>query len=230
MMLKRARQGRIDVVVFWKLDRFCRSLKDLVTTAERLSDYDVSLQSVTEYIDTTTPVGRFNFRNLASAAELESDLTGQRAQMGMYGLAREGKWPNASPPLGYTRNDDGTLELCDRERTLVERIFRLYLETKSMPEVAYQLNSDGERTNNGGEWCRQSVKRILSNELYVGRYCVAEFETRIEEYRLIEDPLFDAVTNVRYRFQYSKERMSHGRKQSKADQVKAAYLKALPQD
>jgi len=88
-LLDTAERGLIDVVVFWKLDRFCRSLTDLVQTEEELDQWDVALQSVTEYIDTTTPVGRFNFRNLASAAELETDLTSQRVKMGMYGMAKK---------------------------------------------------------------------------------------------------------------------------------------------
>lgn len=226
-MLDRARQGHIDVVMFWKLDRFCRSLADLVHTEEQLNQWDVALQSVTEYIDTTTAVGRFNFRNLASAAELESDLTSQRAKMGLYGLAQEHKWPNDHPPLGYEKVSDGTLYVNEKEAKLVRRIFRLYLEELSMPQVAFLLNDDGARTKEGREWCRQSVKKVLSNELYVGVYQVADYEDHVESYRIVNDELFENVTEARYRFQHVKETMDKKRKQLKSDRILDAFQRSV---
>jgi site-specific DNA recombinase len=115
MMLERARDGAFDVLVFWKLDRFCRSLADVVNIQRELEEYGASLHSVTEQIDTTTPVGKFNFRNLASASELERDLIKERARMGMHGLAREHKWPNPHPPLGYDKDADHRLRVNKEE-------------------------------------------------------------------------------------------------------------------
>lgn len=229
-MLDRARQGRIDVVMFWKLDRFCRSLADLVRTEEQLNEWGVALQSITEQIDTTTPVGRFNFRNLASAAELESDLTGQRTKMGMYGLAQEHKWPNDHPPLGYEKASDGMLRENEEEAELVERIFRLYLQELSMPQVAFLLNDDGVRTKRGRKWCRQSVKKVLSNELYVGAYQVADYEDHVESYRIVSDELFENVTEARYRFQHAKDEMDEKRKQLKSDRILGAFRKFIGED
>lgn len=222
-MLERAEEGVIDVVMFWKLDRFCRSLADLVRIEDKLREWDVGLQSVTEYIDTTSPVGRFNFRNLASAAELESDFTSQRSQMGMYGLAQEHIWPNERPPLGYTKTDEGKLEVVSQEAELVCEIFRLYLDVKSMPGVADQLNRQGTTTKAGEDWTRQSVRKVLSNELYIGEYQVAGYEEYVPEYRLMEDELFEAVTDARYRFQQSRNKMSADRRESKTVKVLSAY-------
>jgi len=217
-LLETADQGAIDVVVFWKLDRFCRSLVDLVKTEEKLSQWDVALQSVTEYIDTTTPVGRFNFRNLASAAELETDLTSQRVKMGMFGLAQEHKWPNDQPPLGYDLQEDGRLQINESEAELVRQICRMYLRERSMPQVAFLLNKKGYRTKSGEEWCTQSVHKVLRNELYTGAYCVAGYEEYVDEYRIISDELFEEVTDTRFRFQNTQD-MDQERKERKADQI-----------
>lgn len=222
-MLEKAEQGLFDVVVFWKLDRFCRSLVDLVKTEEKLDGWDVALHSVTEFLDTTSPVGRFNFRNLASAAELESDLTSQRVKLGMRGLAKELKWPNDLPPLGYDRSDDGTLVVNREEADLVRRIFRLYLEERSMPQVAYILNEEGIRTKRGKEWRRQSVKKVLSNELYIGEYCVAGYEEYVEEYRILSDDLYNQVKETRYRFQNANQPVDKTRKESKAGRILTQY-------
>ncbi|MCU4752635.1 recombinase family protein [Halobacteria archaeon AArc-curdl1] len=218
-MLERAEEGRINVVVFWKLDRFCRSLADLVKIEEKLRSWDVALHSVTEFIDTTSPVGRFNFRNLASAAELESDLTSQRVQIGMYGLARENKWPNDHPPLGYDKTSTGRLEVVDDEANLVRWIFHIYLEERSMPQVAHLLNEKGITTKNGDQWCRQSVNTVLSNELYIGNYELADYCDQVEEYRILRDELFEEVVETRFRFQNSGNEMDPKRKKSKSERV-----------
>ncbi|WP_424005790.1 recombinase family protein (plasmid) [Haloarcula salina] len=222
-MLKRARENLFDVVVFWKLDRFCRSLVDLVKTEEELDDLGVGLHSVTEFLDTTNPVGRFNFRNLASAAELESDLTSQRVKLGMYGLARERKWPNDHPPLGYEKNDDGTLRIDESERQLVYLIFRLYIQEHSMPQVAFLLNQRSKTTSRGDSWCRQSVGKVLRNKLYIGHYQIADFEANVEEYRILPDSVFEEATEARFRFKHAQAEMDNSRKQSKAERIVDEY-------
>jgi site-specific DNA recombinase len=225
-LLKRAKQGRIDVVVFWKLDRFCRSLSDLVKIEDQLSEFDVGLQSVTEYIDTTSPVGRFNFRNLASAAELESDLTSQRVKMGMHGLAKDHKWPNKYPPFGYRKTEADRLEAIPAEATWVQRIFRMYLEERSMPQVSFLLNEVGLSTKKANEWTRQAVNTVLSNEIYRGEYTLAGYEDQVAEYRIVSDELFSEVERVRYRFQSNTE-MHPERKQSKAERLLDEYKQAV---
>jgi site-specific DNA recombinase len=143
--------------------------------------------------------------------------------MGMYGLAQDHKWPNEQPPLGYTKTDEERLEVDEQEAELVRQIFNLYLEVESMPKVAVQLNRQGITTKAGKDWCRQSVRKVLSNDLYVGEYEVAGYQEHVPEYRLFEDDLFEAVKDVRYRFQQSRDEMNADRKQSKTDQVLSAY-------
>lgn len=225
-MLKHARAGNFDIVIFWKLDRFCRSLVDLVKTEEKLSTHGVALQSVTEYIDTSSPVGRFNFRNLASAAELESDLTSQRVQLGMRGLARENRWPNEQPPLGYSLDEDRCLDIIDEEAKLVERIFNLYIEERSMPEVAFNLNQEGISTKTGNEWTRMAVRKILTNTIYVGQYSIADYEEYVEEYQIISSELFERVKEIRYRFKHDQAAMSKERKENKSAKILSAFKKA----
>ena len=91
LMVEKAKLGCFDVIVFWKIDRFCRSLADLVNVERTLRECGVSLSSVTEFIDTTTSVGRFNFRSVGSVAELESEIISERARLGLNGLAKAHK-------------------------------------------------------------------------------------------------------------------------------------------
>lgn len=225
-MIEKATQGCFDIVVFWKLDRFARSVVDLVNTEQTLSEHDVALQSVTEYIDTSSPVGRFTFRNLASAAELESDLTSQRVQMGMHAMARKHRWPNASPPFGYELTDDQTLSVIEDEASVVRRIYNDYIDKRSMPEVAYDLNADGITTKGDSEWDRWSVRKLLANELYRGQYQLGDYEDYVDSYRIVSDELFEAVTETRYRFKHAQESVSEDRKQATVEKILGEFRAA----
>jgi site-specific DNA recombinase len=119
VMLKEAEKGSFDVLVFWKLDRFCRSLLDVVNVEKKLRECNVKIFSVTESIDTTTSHGRFVFRTIASAAEWEREMIKERSRMGMKGLAMQHKWPNRLPPLGYNKKKDGHLTINSKDRDLV---------------------------------------------------------------------------------------------------------------
>ena len=200
LMLDKAKSGCFDVIVFWKLDRFCRSLVDLVNIERKLHEWDVNLCSVTEYIDTTTSVGRFNFRSLASVAEFERELIGERSRMGLYALAKKHKWPNAQTPLGYSRQENGKLLLEPKEADLVKRIFQSYLSLKSMPQVAYELNQDNIYTKKGKKWIPRAIRDILTNKIYIGEFNAVGVHDHVEEYRLLSDELYDQVTQVRLRF------------------------------
>jgi len=224
-MIEKAMAGAFDVVVFWKLDRFCRSLVDLVNTERRLKDCGVALHSVTEAIDTTTAVGRFNFRNLASAAELEREVIQERAKLGMNALAKAHRWPNPTPPLGYTIGDDGQLKIDREEAKLVVRIFEMYVELRSMPQIEYRLNEEGVTTKRGNPWSTATVKKVLDNEIYAGLYRVAGVEDYISEYQIVGDELYQKVRKLRARFK--KRRMPRKRKRAILDEVFGEYLSHL---
>jgi site-specific DNA recombinase len=226
-MMDKAEAGRFDVLVFWKLDRFSRSLLHAVRLEADLREEDIALHSVTEQIDTTTSAGRFNFRNIANAAEFERDMISERSQMGMKALAMEGRWPNDHLPLGYRRLDDGTMEVCDAEAELVCEIFERYIDVQSMPQVASELNQRGERTKDGGEWTPRAVGDVLGNELYIGTYDTAGVLNHREEYRIVDEDLFTQADEIRHRFrserQSSREPMPEERKERAVTKMKKAY-------
>jgi len=232
-MLEKARAGRFDVVVFWKLDRFCRSLVDLVNIERALREWGLSLSSVTEFIDTTTSVGRFNYRNLASVAELERELIGERARLGLYALAKEHRWPNPHPPLGYDKRDDGRLMVNVEEARLVRRIFGMYLSKKSMPQVAFELNKQGIRTKKEKRWNARAVRDILTNEIYIGRYNVAGVNDYIEEYRIVNNDLFQRAEETRLRYKVGGAKrppMPENRRIMKIKKMFSKYLEFLKRD
>lgn len=225
-MLQAASQQAFDVIVFWRLDRFSRSLIHAVKLEEELREHGVELYSVTEQIDTTTPTGRFNFRNIANAAEFERELIKQRTQAGLEGMAADHKWPNNTPPLGYWIDDDQRLVIDDDERELVEEIFSLYLKLQSMPDVAATLNERGIQTADSGEWTPRAVGDVLQNEIYIGQYELASVSEHVPDYQIIDEDTFEQVTELRHRFKTtdaSQNAMTDQRKQANINTIKKLY-------
>lgn len=230
LMIHAAERREFGVVCAWKLDRLCRSLVDMLNLERTLRGWEVEICSITEFIDTTTSVGRFNFRSIASVAELEREQIGERARLGMYGLAKEKRWPNPHPPLGYSKDRDGRLTANSVETVLVGRIFNAYLDMKSTSEVAFRLNQEGVQTRKG-KWSATAIRDILTNKIYIGRYRVAGFEVQAEEYRIVSDELFTKAGGMLERYQTPaasfRPAMPHDRKLAAIQKIHGNYIEFL---
>ena len=91
LLLSAARRREIDVVMVWKLDRWGRSLSDLVVSLKELSELNVGFVSLTEALDFSTPVGRAMAGMLAVFAEFERDILKERVRAGIAQARLEGK-------------------------------------------------------------------------------------------------------------------------------------------
>lgn len=79
-----------DVLVVWKLDRIARSLLDLLAILDRLKQAGASIRSLTEPIDTTTPIGGFVVQILGAVAELERNIIIERTKAGLMAARSRG--------------------------------------------------------------------------------------------------------------------------------------------
>src|SRR5947209_13873019 len=79
-----------DVLVVWKLDRLSRSLRDVLTIMERLTESKAGFRSLTEAIDTTTPAGRMMMQMVGAFAEFERAMLRERTKAGLDSARREG--------------------------------------------------------------------------------------------------------------------------------------------
>jgi DNA invertase Pin-like site-specific DNA recombinase len=90
-LMKDARARRFDVIVVARFDRFARSVSHLLRALEEFSHLGVDFVSLSESIDTSTPVGKMIFTVLAAVAELERNLIKERVQMGVSRARHQGK-------------------------------------------------------------------------------------------------------------------------------------------
>jgi DNA invertase Pin-like site-specific DNA recombinase len=90
-LLEAARRREIDVVLVWRLDRWGRSVTDLLSTLQELEHLGVGFVSLTEALDLTTPAGRAMAGLLAVFAEFERDILGERVRAGLAHARQKGK-------------------------------------------------------------------------------------------------------------------------------------------
>lgn len=165
-MLEDAKNGKFETVLVYKLDRFSRSLQDLINVINLLKEQNVYVWSVTQSYDERTPEGRLMRNMLGSFAQFESEMIGVRVKDGMSKRAREGSW-NTSPPFGYNILDK-KLIINQNESKIVKEIYKNYMNGSSMDAISKNLNENGFKTKRNGNWNTNTVRRILNNPIYCG--------------------------------------------------------------
>ena len=90
-LLEAARRQEIDVVLVWRLDRWGRSVTDLLATLQELEHLGVGFVSLTEALDLTTPAGRAMAGLLAIFAEFEREVLRERTRAGLAHARESGK-------------------------------------------------------------------------------------------------------------------------------------------
>jgi putative DNA-invertase from lambdoid prophage Rac len=90
-LLEAARRREIDVVLVWRLDRWGRSVTDLLATLQELEHLGVGFVSLTEALDLTTPAGRAMAGLLAVFAAFEREILGERTRAGLAQARLNGK-------------------------------------------------------------------------------------------------------------------------------------------
>jgi len=90
-IMEAARRREIDVVLVWRLDRWGRSVTDLLATLQELEHLGVGFVSLTEALDLTTPAGRAIAGLLAIFAEFEREILRERTRAGLVEARRNGK-------------------------------------------------------------------------------------------------------------------------------------------
>ena len=90
-LMAAARRREIDAVVVWRLDRWGRSLADLVTTLEELAKLSVGFVSLTEALDLTTPTGRAMAGLFSVFAQFENEILRERIRAGIAEARLQGK-------------------------------------------------------------------------------------------------------------------------------------------
>ena len=139
---------KYDVLVFMKLDRLTRSMKDLTYLVQVFSDKNKGLQAVLEAFDTTSISGRLMLNILGSFAQFERETIGMRTINGKIKRIKEGHWVQPAP-YGYKKVGKYDLEIYEPEATAVRLMIDLYLHGNGYRKIANELNGRQIRPRTG---------------------------------------------------------------------------------
>jgi len=137
--------GRIDVVVVYKIDRLSRSLMDFAKLVEVFDRGGVTFVSVTQSFNTTTSMGRLTLNILLSFAQFECEVTAERIRDKIRASRQKGMWMGGIVPLGY-RVENRKLVIEETEAAAVRMIFERFVAIGSATVLAKTLAAEGVRT------------------------------------------------------------------------------------
>lgn len=164
-MIQDLKDGKINRIIVYKLDRLTRSIQDLEVICKFIEKYHCSLDSVSEEINTDTATGVFFIRMTTILAQLEIERTSERTKFGLKGAAKNGHFCGKAP-IGY-RKINKELVIDDLESEVVKEIFDDYVNGLSVCTITKKLNNKNALNRN---WRTTTIDRMLSNYIYCGDY------------------------------------------------------------
>jgi len=177
-LMQRVDAAEIDIIVVYKIDRLTRSLTDFARLAETFDAHKVSFVSVTQQFNTTSSMGRLMLNVLLSFAQFEREITGERIRDKIAASKKKGMWMGGVPPIGYDISDRKLVVNADQAK-IVQSIFSLYLDARTVPELMDRLMAEKIKTaprtsSRGSEYggrpfTRGHLYKLLSNPIYIGR-------------------------------------------------------------
>lgn len=175
-LLKDIRDGKIEKLYVYRLDRFSRSVADFGKLWEILRANRVEFVSISENFDTSTPMGRAMLHIIMVFAQLERETTAERVKDNYYRRASLGAWPGGPAPYGFTigrcldsQGHSVPMLIIDSEKSkVVRRIYESYAEENaSLGSVVKSLNREGIPGPKRETWDNVSLSRLLHTPCYV---------------------------------------------------------------
>jgi len=186
-LLAHIKEGRVNCVVVYKVDRLSRSLLDFSQLLEFFDKNNVVFVSVTQQFNTNTSMGRLTLNILLSFAQFEREIISERTKDKMGAARRRGQWLGGRTPYGYNKDEKtGKLTILPEEADIVKQIFELYLTGNSTRDVANIINATGRKTREytaksgktfgNRRFTSNRITYILKNYTYLGK---VEFDGKV---------------------------------------------------
>ncbi len=177
-LLSDIRDGKIQLLMCYRLDRITRKVSDFSKTLELLEKMNVGFISATENFDTSTPMGKAMIYIASVFAQLERETIAERVRDNMLALSKTGRWLGGLTPMGYSSKEVIYLDSEFRERKLyqlvpkedelhtVSLLFLKYKELGSLSAVESYCLLHGVKSQKNCSFSKSSIAKILENPTY----------------------------------------------------------------
>ena len=190
-MIRDSSKGQFNVVITWKNDRFARSRYDSAVYKAKLKQNGVRLLYAKESIP-DGPEGIVLESVMEGFAEYYSANLSQNVKRGNYDSALK-RQTLGQTVFGLRKGADKRFEIDPVTGPVVQRIFREYAAGQSAVSIYTALNVEGFRTLRGNPFNKNSIRKILQNEKYVGVYEYADIRDEHGIPALVSRETFDRV-------------------------------------
>lgn len=166
-MLQDMRNGKINYIVAYKLDRVTHSIRDLEELISQLEKYNCYLVCDRDDVNTSTANGRFFVRMLTVLSQLEIEIVSERTKFGLNEAIKSSHLPGPAP-LGYKKDGNKKTIVDETTKPIIEKIFKMYLEGKSFQQISNIFNE--EKILYPKKWKDTTIQKIIDNKIYMGDY------------------------------------------------------------
>ena len=169
-MLADCEAGRINIILTKSISRFARNTVDLLETVRHLKSLGIEVRFEKEHINSLSEDGELMLSLLASFAQEESRSISENVKWGVRRRFQSGEIGTANKHiLGYRFDEEKQkYTIIPEEAETVRRIFAMYLEGRSLREIAGELNAAGLSTVKGCKFSEGSLNVMIRNEAYAG--------------------------------------------------------------
>ena len=169
-MIRRCKQGKIDMIITKSIARFARNTVDCLKYVRLLHELGVDVYFEEQGIHSNQPGAEFYITIYGSIAQSESENMSANIIWGKNQSAKSGKvnfhYKNF---LGYRKGEDGQPEIVPEEAKTIRLIYDRFLAGDSLKGMAELLEERGIKSPTGkAEWQFSTIQSILSNERYKG--------------------------------------------------------------
>ena len=168
------KDGRLDIVICYKIDRISRNVLDFSEFFSLLSEYNVEFVCIKDQIDTSTPLGRAMMYICSVFSQMERETIAERVADNMIELAKSGKWTGGSAPTGYTLQktiingkNHTILSIDESGSSYINHIADTFINGKfSLTGLETYFKHHNFRTLTGNFFSSTQIYNILKNPIY----------------------------------------------------------------
>jgi len=196
-MLQAIAEGKVNAIVCHHLDRFSRSLHDIMVYFKYFEDEKIYLSFADDKFDFSTPEGKMHFHILAVFADWYIENLSRETIKVKSSTVYQGR-QNNQLPFGYQKNAEKEAIIVPEEAELLQEAFAMYATGNYTDrKIAEWINEQGFRTRKDRIWTKESVRTTLQLDFYYG---VVKYKDDLYPGRhdpIIKQELFEQVQLVR---------------------------------
>jgi len=173
-MLTDVKDGKIDLILFTKLDRFFRSVRHLMNTLDTLERCGVEWRAIQENHDSSTPTGKLAITIMGAFAQMESDMDSVRIKDAFAHKRSKKEWLNNNPPYGFMLKNKRAV--ADPERADIARmVFKDYIKHGNLSKLSRDYSAV-----DGFPRSQKALRAMLTNTAYIGEvYGIEDYTEQI---------------------------------------------------